>query len=633
MYTDQHVIKKNLDINLFNQFGNALKNDVFLLIEKLGGKDTYIDENVVLKLQNILPLTQTDAVYLVNLAIELSSASAVASVLLLEKIPTITYYGLTQDIGSFLSNITDYGSRAVALFLGSEQTNTLRVEDLVDVLEQTTLPFYKALLSRVNSRHQEFGVCCAMIMRFAAKIESVIDEKQIDTYLDICSRIVKEYGAKITEQYIRHSHEFIKAVTLDKVLVTLDQMAKKSIVYVEFAARFPHIIFSLLSKMPKVIDFERCGSDEVNAIKLDLLKSDDFLNILEYDILTEDKNYLSLVMNWPNLSSTVKNNILFQLEKDNYKSFILSNEAICADRAQVNLVTNSSWLKSWMYCTETIDLDFIRKKMRILLQEPRFFSLEAKSIIKKHRDIFDRSNTEYTDERVFKMINALLSYCIDSTASAELCAMADFLKGNPSSLRDYLSQTDLVIQTWDRNPWIDYGRSDEFFSCTSLGDYNSGMAPAFLSDINLNNLDIWSHGARVGRLRLCLIKDASNKELLLLDCLDGTERSIASQKKFDIILSAVFAYASYLGIAHIKLNYDVDFNTTPKKFIGYLEGLFQDSDRVEFVSRYLEVGTGKYLIPYPCQTFLESFVKNTGAFVRGALINCESIVSENRTKD
>lgn len=29
------------------------------------------------------------------------------------------------------------------------------------------------------------------------------------------------------------------------------------------------------------------------------------------------------------------------------------------------------------------------------------------------------------------------------------------------------------------------------------------------------------------------------------------------------------------------------------------------------------------LAGYPCQTFLESFVKNSGAFVRGALIKTE----------
>lgn len=621
MHNDQSLIKRNLEINLLNKFGEQIKNDIFSLADKILINDTYINNNLWLSLQNILPLKKCEASYFATLAHELASASIFAPILLLEKIPTLSFYGMTEEIGKFLLNIKNYGARAVALFLGSDETNTLRVEDLVDVLEQSTLSFYKALLDAVNARHHEFGVCCAMIMRFSAKIETVISVQDIDTYLDVCSSLVKRYGKKITEKYIRNAHDFIPFISLEGTLPTLEHFEKKSLAYVEFAVTFPKIIFtSQIHSKNKIINDGDISAEEIRNLKVKILKTEDYLNFLENPLLFTDENFSSLIMSWPTLSTPVKSNILFQLEKESYKNFILTTPEIDVERDRVNQVTHSNWLKSWTFCGEVIDLIFIRKRLRNLLQQPKNFSLEAKTIVKKHESIFDRSNPEYSHDRVLNMINILLSYCVDSTVMNELSAMADFILGNHTPLKNILSKTSLVIQTWERNPWIDYARSDELFSCTSLGDYNSGNAPGFLSDLNLNNLDIWSHGSRVGRIRLCLINDASNNTILLLDCVDGTERVIGSQKKFELIIAAVLEYARWLGIAQIKVNYHVDFNATPKKFIAHVEQIYQEQDRIDFISRFLSVSTSRKLIPYPCQTYLESFVKNNGAFVRGTLI-------------
>ena len=626
MYTDQVVIQKNLEINLFNKFGEQISNRILLLTQALSGKDSYIDENLVPKLQNFLSLRSNEASCLAELALELAPVSPIASVLLLEKIPTLTFYDVVEEIGSFLSSIKDYGGRAVALYLGSEQTNTLRVEDLVDVLEQSTLPFYKTLINAVNARHHEFGVCCAMIMRFASKIETAVGLAGINAYLNVCSTIVKQYSAKIAEQFIRHSHQLISFIPLNKILSILDDFSKKSLTYVEFTVTFPEIVFSSTTLPGRILALEKSSVQDIKQIKIQVLQTNDYLTFLENPALFVDKDYLSLMMNWPNLSPTVRSNMLFQLQQDNYKDFILSNSSIEDERNHISAVTNSNWLKSWTYCGEVVDLLFIRKRMRILLQDQANFDTEVKSIIKEHSDIFDRSNSEYGNERVSKMLNTLLMYCINPAAKIELVAMTDFIKGQCSSLRDLLSKTTLVVQTWNRDPWSDYGRSDEFFSCTSLGDYNAGNAPAFLSDLNLSNLDVWSNGSRVGRIRLCLIKDASNKTLLLLDCLDGTERALASQKKFELIMSSILEYARWLGIKEIKINYDVDFNATPKKFIAYASEAFKEDFRIDFISRFLTVSTTRHLIPYPCQTFLESFVKNTGAFVRGVVLQTDTAI-------
>ena len=606
-----------MELHLLSKFGEQLTKEIFLLIKSLSGKDAYINNYLLLSLQNILPLDIQEAAYFSKLAHELASASVFAPVLLLEKIPTLSFYGLTKEVGDFLSNIKDYGARAVALFLGSDQ---LKTEDILDVLEQSTLSFYRALLEAVNTRHQEFGVCCALIMRSSAKIEKAIGIQEIDTYLDICSNLIQNYGTKMTEQYIRNAHDFIPLVPLNNHLSTIDGLAKKSLVYAEFALTYPNIILGAASNSEaKVIDIQKASPEDIRGIKLTILKTEDYLTFLDNSFLYLDKDLLSLMMHWPNLSAPIKANILFQLEKENYKHYIATNIDIESERNLVNQETNSNWLSSWTYCGEIVDLTFIRKKMGIFLQDQQKFSLPAKSIVKKHDTIFDRSNTEYSCDRVSSMIDILLTYCIDATTKTELSAMAEFVLGNRNPLKDILSKSTLVIQAWERDPWVDYGRSDELFSCTSLGDYNAGNAPGFLADLNLNNLDIWSNGARVGRIHLCLIKGDANNTILLLDCVDGTERIIGSKKKFELIMAAVTEYARWLGIEKIKINYDIDYNNTPKKFISYVEHALKGQDQIDFVSRFLTVSTSKWLIPYPCQTFTESFVKNNGAFVRGSL--------------
>ena len=622
MYTDSLEIKRNYETNVINTFGEQAKEDIALLINNVSGKDTYIDENLWLKLQNLLPLKKQEALYLIQLALELSSTSSVAVLVLLEKIPTLIFYDVLKDIGQFLLNIKNYGLRAVALFLGREQTNSLRMEDLVDVLEQSTLCFYKTLLHEVNARHQEFGVCCALIMRFSAKIETAIFPADIIGYLNVCAQLIKTFGAKITEQYIRHAHEFISFIPLKQHVLTLEGFAKKSLTFVEFAVTYPKIVFSQedVSNI-EVFCFDNTNVEDMKGFKIRLLQTENYLAFLEHPKLSEDKDFLALMMNWPTFNIYVKSNILFQLKSPNYKQYILTNDAIEAEREQVHSITGSGWLKSWFFSGEVVDLSSIRKRLGTLLQNPLHFSLESKSIVKKHSDVFNRANKIYDAARIYNMVGILSEYCVDKSTMHELLALGDFIMGNQTPLRDFLSQESLVIQTWERDPWTDYGRSDELFSCTSIGDYNAGNAPAFIADINLNNLDIWSHGARVGRVRLCLVKDASDVPMLLLDCVDGTERVLASSKRFEFIMTAAIAYAKNLGIKYIKLNYDVDFNTTPKKFIRYAEEFYQQQNRVDFIARYLPVNTSKHLMPYPCQTFLESFVKNNGAFVRGAVIS------------
>lgn len=57
------------------------------------------------------------------------------------------------------------------------------------------------------------------------------------------------------------------------------------------------------------------------------------------------------------------------------------------------------------------------------------------------------------------MAAIVLFYCINQTISDELSLLIQFLSGNRFALRNFLSKSDLVIEAWERDPWVDYGRS------------------------------------------------------------------------------------------------------------------------------------------------------------------------------
>jgi len=616
VYHDQVAIKEQLDMMLVRHFGEQAKHDVNLLLERLRGQDIFIDKHLVLNLQSLLSLQANQAAYFIRLALELSHTSVFAPVLLLEKIPTLFFYGVAEDVGQFLSNIKHYGGRAIALYLGSEQLHT---DDLLDVLGQSTPSFYKALLNAVNARHHEFGVCCAMIMRCSANMERVITTQHIEAYLDVCAAVVKRYSTKITEQYIHHADVFLSHVPLEETVFMLQYFENQSLATLEFSVTHPQLFFTL-PRFKTQPPLNNLSTSERRAVKLELLTTEDYATILSTPSIVEDLAFTSLVLAWPDLSQPLKNNILFQLQHDNYKHYILTHPDIEAERNAVNHITQSTWLSSWTFSGAVIDLLWIRQCMGQLLREPSHFSIPSKSIIKNHAVLFDRTHTNYTSERIINMLTTLITYCITPRVHDELTAMLDFIHDKPDALRHLLSKKTLVIQAWERDPWVDYGRSDELFACTSLGDYNAGNAPGFLADLNLNHLDIWSAGIRVGRIHLCLIKDLSGEPMLLLDCLDGTERIIGSKKKFEFMMAGVLEYARGLGIKRLKVNFDVDFNTTPKKFIAHIQQTFQGENQIDFASRFLDTGTIQHLIPYPSQTFTESFVQKNGAFIRGPVI-------------
>ena len=611
MYNDQTIIKKNFHTQIQAKFGDVIHHDLVTLIDQLQDVDTYITNNLYLNLQNLLALTPHEVVFFIQLATELAAVSLFAPVLLLEKIPTLSFYGVTEAIGEFLRNIKHYGSRAISLFLGSD---LLKTEDLLDVLEQSSRPFYTALLQRVNLRHTEFGVCSAMLMRCCASIETWITQENIDYFLDQCAMITAQYPTKITENYIKNAHHVRRYVPLEETTSIFDELSKKSLFILEFAVSHPALFFA---HAPYEYQTPTSPTACLKALKIKILETEAYIDAFREPRIHQDPNFMSILIAWPTLATPLRHNILFQLKQDHYKTYIEQSALIAPAREAVNDATQSHWLTPWMYAGGVVDATFIRQRMGVHLQNPQEFSLPIKSIIKQHATLFDRKNSVYDNERLSNMIQVLLEYHVQSPWMNELMAMRLFLQGDTKPLRDHLSQSDLVIQTWDRDPWTDYGRSDELFSCTSLGDYNAGNAPAFLADLNLNHLDLWRHGQRIGRIHLCLVQQNSKNPLLLLDCVDGTERMLGTRKKFDLILQGIFDYARFLGIHQLKINYDVDYNTTPKKFIAHAQRRFNQETSIDYFSRFLNISTTRHLMPYPCQTFTESFIKNNGAFIRG----------------
>src|SRR5262249_39066035 len=157
----------------------------------------------------------------------------------------------------------------------------------------TSLPFYKRLLQAVNVRHAELRICSALVMRFAAKIEQVVQAEGIDAYLDVCVRIIAAYGVNIAEQYIRHSHELAERVALADVVEFLQGLSEKSLVHVEFAVTFPRL---LLAAPTAGLDLAAVATSPsaVRAAKVAILRDEDFATFRNNGFLFADKDFLAL---------------------------------------------------------------------------------------------------------------------------------------------------------------------------------------------------------------------------------------------------------------------------------------------------------------------------------------------------
>ncbi|HRN69916.1 MAG TPA: hypothetical protein PLS49_01915, partial [Candidatus Woesebacteria bacterium] len=202
--------------------------------------------------------------------------------------------------------------------------------------------------------------------------------------------------------------------------------------------------------------------------------------------------------------------------------------------------------------------------------------------------------------------------------------MESLKNDNLFELIPYLSNKgNLFVNTWARNPWLDYSRSDELFACTSIGDYASSNSPSFLADLNISNLDIWSNGNRIGRIHFYLLKDHDNRPVLLVDRINGSDRLMRHKKRLNELFDCIINYSQFLGFKRIFFNSKISYNNTPKQFVNYLASKNLGRTFL-YATRFIEKGGLDITLNTINNSFLEAMESKDFHLIEGFLVNIES---------
>ncbi len=579
------------------------------LLDKLSEEDPLIAKNKHLYIENLLLLTVKQFSKTVPFIEELSNVSYFAASFFIEKLPVLLFYNILDEYIELMINIKDYGARNLAYLMGSSDLHT---NDLEDILLETEYKYYKILLQKVIKNSSRLKIMSGPIMRQAHILNTIIPFSQIEDYFLVCIHLHETYGYDISTAFIENTSKILKTISLKNILLECSKLADINKEYLHLFLKYPEKSKLLTSKKSKI-------NTNDNKTKIMLLEQNNLDSIQDYPTLLKDKYFYAMISNWPRYDTFQKNNILNQLCKNNYKQYVISNKKISKKISTINNSTNNKWFKKWIYATAPVTNEFIYSEIKKTLIPNCYYKFLTRKIFAINRNLFEKIKLHHNDGDILELITYLANVSINKEVTGKLLVYKELIEGNDSKFRQLYSNKDLYIKTWDRDPWIDYARSDELYSCTSLGKSADLYAPSYLSDISLTNLDIWNNDLRIGRIHLGLVKNQNDQMLILVDSIEGSDRLMRNNKRLESIYNAILNYSNYIGINKVFFNSELTFNNTPKLFVKYLRTKIKN-DVTLFVNRLLPDGTVKELMPNPVMSYLESLKNKNCGLIKGFTI-------------
>lgn len=591
------------------KFGEEDSKKIFGLVNKLINKDVLIEDKKSPYLENLLSLPKDDIVKTLDFLFKLSNTSYFAAAFFIEKIPLLCFYDLFYDYMNLLSLTRHYSSRSVAYAIGSSD---LKSNDLELNVKTVDIKLFKKVLKTIIANHEELNVLSLHIVRHLGKVVSSFDKKNISKFIKTCISIRSLYGNDCAIAYLDNIQIFHQYIPLEKILLNFAKLYKVSKEYLLFAINYPEIINN------KIVSKENYTNP--HKLIVDILEKNDYAIINSFPDLIQDKYFLALLMSWKKYPLFHKKNILQQLKIAGFKNYLTSNENISKEISQINNITGDNWFQNWSYANKQIDNNFIYEEIKKILLPSSYFKYSTKRIYFEQKKNIESIKSNPTKELLVPFIEFLLGICINQEIHNDLIGLKNYLESPSNLFLEKYSKNALFVQTWDRDPWVDYARSDELYACTSIGEATDYYATVYLADINNNNLDVYNNNLRIGRMHFFLVKDNSDKAILLFDCIDGSDRLMRNETRLNYLLESIKAYAKFVKITKIFFNTDLMFNNTPKLFIQFLRSKLKNEQSL-YIKRYIENGSQKKLMPFPLMSFTESLKDKNEGLIRGYLID------------
>ncbi len=508
---------------------------------------------------------------------------------LLEKIPFLLKNSLDDEVISFLFDIRNYTSRHLGYMIGSKDST---VNDIEQVVTLCGVDYFRTLLRSVRERHTRLRAIAAHLLVVMPKYRNKVSSAEIGEFCDEVALIYERYGT-----------EMVVAIFLDADRIETIGSIKKIRTWLEVHGRLGVDYFAVALRLGEILHPEQRH----------LIISEDLIEVLSANGvqvqaslgLYQNRIKGGLIRFWPELEASAQANFLTQLKCPGSVSAAWDDDV---EAKYVRLMIGEAWYEPWSFCESIIDNDYLRSLISNVIATSLQRS-ETQKLIAAHRTLFDRQ-TPYTLERIAALSEVVASHIEPSQKALLLHAIATFSSGDRAALRETLSADNIYLDLWDRSPLIDYGRSDEIFACTGIGDYGASNGPLALCDPGLARIRFWLRGNCVGRINLYAVFDEAGIPAILVDGLEGSDRIVQTQSRLKEIMKAICLFAASTRIPRLLLNCEVTFNHTPKKFITLILQQIRLAPERRLLRRSVTSLGPFSSLPHPRLPFLEAFGSN-----------------------
>lgn len=583
------------------QHGGELAAQVDALLCRIAAFDEVLTSNVLKHHGNLLLLRSGDWSWFLPGVLDLERNSAFVAAYLIEQIPVIQQHLDLQAFMAFLLAIKDQSARGLSYLIGTADSQMC--DDLASILEAVGADYYQAVMACVLRNRDALEASCAPLLIHVKNYHAFVPVDALEQLLDLVCRVRARFAGFGVVALLENAEQVFARHSLQAVVDCLSRLPQGNADY------FHYLVVNGLPPTDSVRGAAP-GIEQLEGVTLD--------SHVDAPDVFDGKLISAIIANIKYIDAKTLDNMRHQLSIPDFPAWFAQEPRFNTARMQLDDAYAGAWFETFDYWGGALGIAHFRTVLGDAI-EAAYDKPGRQRLVQGNKALFNRQ-AEYGFDRLQAMIDVAFPGGDEAAAlPGHLSAIRDWIDDHDRDrLRDRLSTQRMVIGSWHRDPWQDYSRSDEFFSCTGIGDYAVDNAPGYLLEPNLHRLFAWYQGRRIGRINLLAVADLDGKPGLLLDAVEGGGRLLQSEERVSDVLGGVAAFARRCGLDSYYINCKATYNTVPKQFIAHATRLCGQPIAHRYLRRYYQ-GTETYqAMPHAKMPFFEAF-GNTRHGIVGSL--------------
>lgn len=539
-------------INCLEQLhGAELATVVDGMLSRIAACDDVLVNNVLKHHGHVLELSGEEWEWFLPSILELERNSAFVAAYLIEKIPVLKRQLDMRAFVGFLLSIKDQSARGLSYLIGT--SDSALCDDLESILEVVGVAYYRAAMDCVLRHRDKLGPCCAPLLIHIKNYNRHLSVTDLDALVALVCDVHARYGSFGAVALLENADVVFSQHSIQSVHERLSDLLDESVDYFHYL---------LANGLPKVT------ANRTILASVEQLDGASLTSHIDAPAVFDGGLVSAIISNMSFMDPKTLENMRYQLAITDFSSWYEHQDAFANARMCIADAYTGVWFSAFDYCGGELGVARFRALIGQAI-ETTYDKVARQTLVYKNKSLFDR-NAEYTEARLRLMID--VAFPRDSSeilVPEDIASIRTYLDDqNRETFRDRQSIHRIFISSWNRNPWQDYSRSDEFYSCTGIGDYAVNNAPGYLVEPNLCRLYVWYQGRRIGRINLIAVADVEGTPGLLLDGVEGGGRLLQSEERVLDILGGVAEFAKRCGLNNYYINCKATYNNIPKQFIA-----------------------------------------------------------------